>query len=141
MKRRMLNAVFEGAPFRLGRLLQAFSGAVIKPAMVAAADSILFDPAKLKRSTAMRTMKLEQAELTAAIAKQDKLFVQQFHFGRPCFRAHNFRERDRPPVTSQHLAGRRAGPNAGHEFIFFFGQHLINPPEFLILVSSFDAQF
>jgi hypothetical protein len=88
-------------------------------------------------------MKLEQAELTAAVAKQDKLLAQQFHFGRPRFRAHNFRERDRPPITPQHLAGRRAGPNAGHEFVFFFGQHLINPSgfsRFWSFVLSFTSQ-
>jgi hypothetical protein len=137
MKRRMLNAVLEGTPFRLGWLLQTFSVAIIQPAMVAAADSILFDPAELERSTAMRTMKLEQAELTAAVAKQDKLLAQQFHFGRSRFRLHGFRKCDRPPVTPQHLAGRRAGANPGHEFIFFFGQQLINPPEFVIFGFEF----
>src|SRR5688572_16660014 len=116
----MFDAVFEGTVDRLGGLLQTAAPYIIEPAMVAAADAILFDPSVFQRSAPMAAVKRQNAELAGAIAKQHELFRQQPNFDRRGFWFHFLAECHRPPVTSQHLPGRLPRTNSGQKFVLFF---------------------
>src|ERR1051325_4667207 len=119
----MPDAVLERTVFRLGRLIQTLPRTIVKPAMIAAPNPAIFDSAEFQRGPAVRTMKLQQSKTTAAVAKQNKIFAQQSHLDRIPSGSNLFRESDRPPITPQHVPCRRARPNPGQGFVFFFGQH------------------
>src|ERR1051325_5533126 len=69
--RRMLDAFFERAAFGLRRLLDAFTGEIVQPAMIAAADAAVLDAAELERCAAMRAMEAQKTQLAAAGAEDE----------------------------------------------------------------------
>src|SRR5215813_10010487 len=109
----VLDTVLESAVFRFGRLLQTFATSVIKPAMVTAANPVVFDPPKLECCAAMGAVKVEQPQLSATIAEENKVFAEKPHFDRPALRLHFLAEAHRPPITPEHLTGGGAGTNSG----------------------------
>src|SRR5215468_440784 len=115
----VLDTVLEGAVFRFGRLLQTFATSVIKPAVVTAANTVIFDPPKLKRCAAMGAVKIEQPQLVTTIAEENKVFAEKPYFDRSALRLHFFAESHRPPVTPEHITGGSAGTDSGQQFIFF----------------------
>src|SRR5262245_13525609 len=110
---RVLDTVLESAVFRFGGLLQTFATPVIKPAVVTAANTVIFDPPKLERCAAMGAVKIEQPQLAATIAEENKVFAEKPHFDRPALRLHFLAEAHRPPITPEHLTGGGAGTNSG----------------------------
>src|SRR5262245_31755438 len=65
----VLDTVLKSAVFRFGRLLQTFATSVVKPAVVTAANTVVFDPPKLECCAAMGAVKIEQPQLAATIAE------------------------------------------------------------------------
>ena len=119
----MLDALFERARGRLRGLLQTIAVHVVKPAVITATYAVFFDPAVFQRRAAMRTMQRNQPEMSLSVTKQHELFRQQCDLYRRRLAFHRIAERHRPPVTPEHLPGRRAATDAGKEFVFFFRQH------------------
>jgi hypothetical protein len=72
----MADAIFECAVRRFGRLLQTMACRIVEPPVVAAANSLIFDPAKFEGSAAMGAVQFEQAEMSRAIPKKDEVFAQ-----------------------------------------------------------------
>src|SRR5439155_26340123 len=71
----------------------------------------------------MRAVEIQEAQLAAAIAEQNKIFSQQSDFYGPSFGLQCFGKRQRPPVTPKHLASGRSWPASSHQFVFFLLQH------------------
>jgi len=67
----------------------------------------------------MRAVEIQEAQLAAAIAEQNKIFSQQSDFYGPSFRLQCFGKRQRPSVTPKHLASGRSWPDSSHQFVFF----------------------
>src|SRR5262249_8707228 len=109
----VLDTVLEGAVFRFGRLLQTFATSAIKPAVVTAANAVIFDPPNLKRCAAMGAVNVKQPQLAATIAEDNKGFSDKLHFDRHAHRLHYLAEAHRPPLPPLHLTGGGAGTNAG----------------------------
>src|SRR5438876_478695 len=61
-----------------GRLLQAASVDVVKPAMIEAAQPAILDPAVAEIGAAMRAVETEQARAAAIVAKQDQVLAKDF---------------------------------------------------------------
>ena len=72
----MFDAIFERGIRRLGRLLETIAAHVIEPAVIAAANAAVFDPAEFQRRAAMGAMQFNQPQLIRAVAKQHKVFAQ-----------------------------------------------------------------
>src|SRR5262245_50137813 len=85
-ERRMADAIFECAVGGFGGLLQAAAAHVVEPAMIAAADAAIFDAAEFERCAAMGAVQLDQAEPSAAVAKQYEVLAKQPYLDRAGFR-------------------------------------------------------
>jgi hypothetical protein len=72
----MADTIFECAVRRLGGLLQTTASRVVEPAVITAANSLIFDPSKFEGSAAMGAVQFEQAEMSRAIPKKDEVFAQ-----------------------------------------------------------------
>ena len=67
----------------------------------------------------MKAVEIQEAQLAAAIAEQNKIFSQQSNFCGPSFRLQCFGKRQRPSVTLKHLASGRSWPDSSQQFVFF----------------------
>ena len=76
---RELHAVLEAAAFGLERRVDALPGAVVLPAVIAAANAFRLDTAEFERHAAMRAIPLKEAEPAGRIAEEDKVFAEQPH--------------------------------------------------------------
>src|SRR5205807_8222499 len=84
---------------------------VVEPAVVAAAQAPLLDPAPFERGAAMRAMRVERADPAVLVAKDDDLLAQQLFLPRQV--AEFVRRADRLPVPAQEFAHRAARLDAG----------------------------
>ena len=84
---------------------------VVKPAVVAAAQAALLDPAPFERGAAMRAMWVERADPALLVAKDDDLLAQQLFLARQIAklvrRAHGL------PIAAHQFAHRAARLDAG----------------------------
>src|SRR6185369_9553238 len=103
---------------RLGGLFQTTACRVVEPAVITAANTLIFDPAKFERSAAMGAVQFEQAETQRAIPKKDEVFAQQTHFGRSLLLCDELAEPDGPPIAPQHFAARCPGSDARQQVVF-----------------------
>jgi hypothetical protein len=62
---------------RLARLVEATALAVEQPAVIAAAQSVLFHAAELERSATVAAIAVQQAEPALEVAEQDELLAEQ----------------------------------------------------------------
>src|ERR1051326_8746298 len=109
----MPDAVAVLAAVGLAGLLEASAFNIVKPAVVEAAEPAVFDPAVAQVGAAVRAMQAQQTRPTLIVAEQRQLLAQNFHRRRRAALGQFFDERDRLPVASDHLAGRRAFGGAG----------------------------
>jgi hypothetical protein len=72
----MVNLVFEGAAGGFGGLFQTVPIHVELPTVITAFDSVLPYSTEIERSAAVRAVKSQQSETTAAIAKKHKILAQ-----------------------------------------------------------------
>src|SRR6185369_8658727 len=102
----LAHLVLEQAAVRFAGLLQAATLGVELPAVVAAADTIVFDLAIIKSGAAMAAARMQEPGAAAPVAKQDQVLAKDAHFSgdiggvglKP----------NRVPVAAQKLAHRRS---------------------------------
>jgi hypothetical protein len=99
------------AKVRLARLLQAAALSIEDPAVVAAADALILDPAIKERRPPVRAVRHDEPGLAALGAEEDEILTEDpqplRRRGRVCG------QRDRLPVPAQYLPVRRARPDLG----------------------------
>jgi hypothetical protein len=106
--------------FRTGgvfvRLFEAAAGLVNEPAVVAAADAGVLDPAISHVGAAVRTVAVDQAVPAAAVAIEDQILAHQAD-GLDRVAIELAGAGDRLPIAAQQFAHRRAGADAGEHFV------------------------
>src|SRR6516165_2748080 len=73
------NFVFEAAACGLARLFDAAPVHVIHPTMITAANSTRFNPTVIKGRAAVRAVRMNQADTTELIAKEQQVFTKPAH--------------------------------------------------------------
>jgi hypothetical protein len=86
--------------------------------LIAAAQTAIFDMAKLQRSSAMRAAHLQETIPALAIAEEHQVLPKDGTLWGAIFSLGG--KANGMPVTAQHLARRSARPNAGEVIIFVF---------------------
>src|ERR1051326_4377129 len=81
------------------------------PAVIAAHDAVLLHDAVFKRSAAMSTSLVQEADLAAAIPKDDKVLAEQPQRDRQVLKLRL--DHDRMPIAPQILAAGGARPDLG----------------------------
>ena len=112
-------------------LLDAGAGLVEAPAVVAAADAAVLDPAVGHVGAAVRAMPVDQAERAAQVLVEDEVLADQpDRLDRVLLKLAG--AADRLPVAAQQLAHRRAGADAGEHFVAGCGEHgmFLESPQF-----------
>ena len=84
---------------------------IVKPAVIAAAQSLLFDPPKFQRRAAVRAMRFKRADAPLLVAEDDHLLAEDFHFLGQV--AKLIGGANRLPITPQQLAHRTSGFDDG----------------------------
>ena len=106
--------------FRTGGVLvglfEAAAGLVHQPAVIAAADAGLLDPAIGHVGAAVRTVAVDQAVPAAAVAVEHEVLAHQAD-GLDRVGIELAGAGDRLPVAAQQFAHRRAGSDAGEHFV------------------------
>src|SRR5262249_54895509 len=113
---RMLNPILECASFGFRRLLQTLATEIIKPPVVTASNTGIFDAAKFQRCAAMRTMKSQDTEPPHAITEQHEIFAEQPDFNGCPPNSNVLGKTNRPPVAPQHLTGWCPSADPGQQF-------------------------
>src|SRR5215510_7304173 len=101
------NTLSEGTVSGLTGHFQDSSSDVVKPAMIAAAQSSILEMTKFQRSAAMRTAKRQQSQPVLLVAKQHEIFAQNSSAQRLSLQFVD--KRDRKPITAQHFSRWRSG--------------------------------
>src|ERR1043165_134275 len=120
---RVLDLVLEAGLFRLERLLEALAVGVELPAVVGAANAVGLERAVIERSGAVRAVIAEERPTSAAVAEEHQLFIQYFKSLLRLLGGDLGGGTDGVPVAPQEIARRRAGTDARHHFVVFFGEH------------------
>src|SRR6266571_7401101 len=76
---RVFDAIFESAPRWLGGLLETSSAIIKFPAVIRAADSLLFHAAKGKRRRPMRAVLANKTVILFFVAIEHQFFAQYFY--------------------------------------------------------------
>src|SRR6266404_6792870 len=73
------NFIFEAATCGLARLFDAAPVYVIHPTMITAANSTRFNPTVIKGRAAVRAVRMDQADATELVAKEQQIFAEPAH--------------------------------------------------------------
>ena len=98
--RRMPNTVLKGAVRRLGWLVEAAADRIVEPAVIAAADALIFHPAELQSGSAVRAVQIQQTEPSHTVTEEHEIFAQQPDSGGSARGFHILAESHRPPVAT-----------------------------------------
>ena len=105
-------------------LFEAAAGLVHQPAVIAAADAGLLDPAIGHVGAAMRAMAVDQAVAAAAVAVEDEVLAHEAD-GLDRMAVELAGAADRLPVAAQQFAHRRAGADLGEHFVAGGGKQAV----------------
>src|SRR5262249_41256514 len=108
---RLSHLVAMLAAFGLARLIEAFAVDAEEPAVIAAADALIFDTAVIERRAAMGAARIEQSRPAFAVAEKNQTLAEDAHV--LWLRPDLFRQRDRMPIAAHELAAGRARPDLG----------------------------
>ncbi len=92
------------------------------PAVIGAADAVVGRDAVGERGAAVRALLGDQADAALLVAEQHQVLAEQADALVPLAVKLGDR-RDRVPVAAHHVAARRAGSDAGEQFVLLGGQH------------------
>ena len=112
---RLAHVAAQLAALGLARLIQAAPVGRELPAVIAAANTVVFDSAVVKRGAAVHAARVHEAGTAAAVTEQDQVFAEHAHLARR--RAGVGGEADRVPVATQQLAHRGARADLGQRRI------------------------
>ena len=122
--------------FRIGgilvRLFEAAAGLVDEPAVIAAADAVVLDPAVGHVGAAVRTVPVDQAVTAAQILVENEIFAQKAD-GFDRIGVEFAGAGDGLPIAAQQLAHGRAGSDAREHFVTGGSEQAFLP---LVLVSD-----
>ena len=116
------DAVLEGAVRGLGGHLQTLAGLVEEPAVVGAAETVLFGDAVEEVDAAVGAGLLDEAQVAAAVLEQDQVLAEDAH-GLGGGVVHLHTAGDRMPVAAEECAHIRAGADVCEAFVFLDAQH------------------
>ncbi len=92
-------------------------------AVIDAAQPALLVAAEEQRRGAMRAALVEQADAAVGVAEQHQVLAQEPHAHRRRVRLGDLMgERRRNPIAAHQFAHRRAGADAGEQFVFFLAR-------------------
>ena len=94
-----------------GRSLEERAVDVPEPAVVAAADALVFDASVLERRAPVRAMAVQQADPSRSVAEEHQVLAEESNCERQV--ADFLRERDAVPEAAQVLSAGRARPDVG----------------------------
>ena len=106
----------------LVRLLRALARLVVQPAVVRAAQAMLFRDAVDHVHAPVGAVRLHQAEGAGAVLVEDEVLAEEAHLHRPLV-VHLGDGGDGVPVAAHQLAGGCAGADSGVAVICFLRQH------------------
>jgi hypothetical protein len=119
-----LDGVLVGGLGRRGREVYAVAVDVEFPAMIGAAQAAPFVAAVVEIGAAMRTVRLDDADATVAVAERQQVFTEDLDLLLRAVALGQFLgEQRRHPEAAQQVAHRRARPAAGQEFIVLATEH------------------
>ena len=126
---------FEQRVRRFRRHVDAVAVLVEFPAVVDAAQSALFVAAEEQRGAAMRTKRIDDADVAVRIAKRYQIFAQQTHAHRRAVGfGQLFGKQRREPVAAEQVPHRRARTDTGEAFVILLTQHSA-APNFPVIAS------
>jgi hypothetical protein len=108
---------------RLGRLFEAFSLDIVKPAMEGTSDSSVLHPPIGERRQTMRAVKTDEARAAMVIPKKRQLLSHHFHLFRLSSRLQLARQTHGLPITAKQFPARSPPVSAAQEFILLLRQH------------------
>jgi hypothetical protein len=114
----------EVALFRLVRHVDAVALAAVLPAVVHAAQALLFVPAEEQGRAAVRAVVLDQPDLAGRDAEGDEVLAEEPHAdGRAVTLRELARHERGNPVLAQQGARRRPGSYFAEQLVVFSGKH------------------
>ena len=109
---------------RRGRQVDAVAVDIELPAVEGAAQPAILVASVIEIGAAMRTMRLDDADLSVGVAKGQQLLAQDLDLLRgPVALRQFFRQQRRHPEAAQQIAHRRAGTAARQEFVIGLAEH------------------
>ena len=114
---------------RLVELIDAVAFDVEFPAVIDAAQPAFLVAPEIQRHAAVRAEFIDQTDAALAVAERDEVLAEQFDAHRRAVRLGDLpRQAGRDPIPPHRIAHRRAGPDAGDQFVFLRWQHRRFPP-------------
>ena len=119
-----LDPLAEAAFRRFRRHVHALPGVVIFPAVIGAAQPVLFIAAEPQRNAAMRTELIDQRVTAADIAPGKQALGKDLYTDGRTFVFRQFLgKEDGNPIAAQQVAHRRSRANPRKQFALFMRQH------------------
>ena len=123
------HLVLELEFLRLVQLIDAGTGHVELPAVIDAAQPAFLVAPEKERHAAMRAILLDEADAPLGVAEGDEFLAHQLYaHGRAVRFGDLVRQAGGDPIAPHRIAHRRAGADAGDQFVFFRWQHRRIPP-------------
>src|SRR5438067_13091518 len=119
-----LDLAAEAACLRLGGNLDALARYVVFPAVIGAAQPVLFVAAEPERHATMRTELVDDADAPPAVAEGEQALREKLDAHRRTIRVRHFRRQQGwNPIAAKQIADRRAGAASREELVNLARRH------------------